>query len=140
MKRPRLGQDILPSDIYQLDPEVPQGGKESEIRIQLQSSCSFILPDFTPEEQEIALLQRLTPEEGRRPYLLERYLEQHRASLQQQEMAPAPVNIDALLDSRLEALLLRVAMLLNTDEQDVADAFHTLHQQIWMAPDVSPIA
>ncbi len=144
----RLGQDILPSDIYQLDPEVPQGGKESEIRIQLQSSCSFILPDFTPEEQEMTLLQRLTPKEGRRlsrlfrspafatlrrPYLLERYLEQHRESLQQQEMALAPVNIDALFDSRLEALLLRVATLLNTDEQDVTDAFHSLHQQLWIA-------
>jgi hypothetical protein len=144
----RLGQEILPSDIYQLDPEVPQGGKEGEIRVQPRSPCSFILPDFTPEEQEMALLQRLTPEEGRRlsrlfrspafaplrhPYLLERYLEQHRESLRQQEMAPAPVNIDALLDSRLEALLLRVATSLNTDEQDVADAFHTLHQQLWIA-------
>jgi len=144
----RLGQEILPSDIYQLDPEVPQGGKEGEIRVQLQSPCSLILPDFTAEEQEMALLQRLTPEEGRRlshlfrspafaplrrPYLLERYLEQHGESLRQQGVAPAPVNIDALLDSRLEALLLRVATLLNTDEQDVADAFHTLHQQIWMA-------
>ena len=144
----RLGQEILPSDIYQLDPEVPQGGKESEVRVQLHSPCSLILPDFTPEEQEIALLQRLTHEEGRhlshlfrspafaplrRPYLLERYLEQHRESFQEMEMAPAQVNIDALLDSRLEALLLRVATLLNTDEQDVADALHTLHQQLWIA-------
>ena len=144
----RLGQEILPSDIYQLDPEVPHGGKEGEVRVQLQGPCSLILPDFTPEEQEMALLQRLTAEEGRRlshlfrspafaplrrPYLMERYLEQHRESLQQQEMAPAPVNIDALLDSRLEALLLRVASLLNIDKQDVADAFHTLHQQLWIA-------
>ncbi len=144
----RLGQEILPSDIYQLDPEVPQGGKEGGTRVQLQSPYSLILPDFTPEEQDMALLQRLTPEEGRRlshlfrspafaplrrPYLLERYLEQHRESLQQQGLALAPVNIDALLDSRLSALLLRVAALLNTDEQDVADAFHTLRQQIWIA-------
>src|SRR5438270_14076419 len=69
----------------------------------------------------------------RRPYLLERYLEQHRESLRQQGVAPAPVNIDALLDSHLEALLLRVATSLNTYEQDVADAVHTLHQQLWIA-------
>jgi hypothetical protein len=144
----RLGQEILPSDIYQLDLEVPQGAKGGEVRVQSQSSCSLILSDFTPEEQEMALLQRLTPEEGRRlshlfrspafaplrrPYLMERYLEQHRESIRQEAVAPAPVNIDALLDSHLEALLLRVATLLNVDEQDVADAFHTLHQQIWMA-------
>ncbi|GHO96272.1 hypothetical protein KSF_063200 [Reticulibacter mediterranei] len=144
----RLGQKILSSDIYQMDPEVPQEGEEGKIRVQLQSPCSLILPDFTTEEQEIALLQRLTPEEGRclshffrspafaplrRPYLLERYLEQYRENPRQQEGAPAPVNIDALLDSRLEALLLHVATLLNVDEHDVADAFHTLHQQIWMA-------
>lgn len=137
-----------PSDIYQLDPKVPQGGKESDTRVQLQSTYSLILPDFTPEEQKTALLQRLTPEEGRRlshlfrspafaplrrPYLMERYLEQHKENLRHQEAVLVPINIDALLDSHLEALLLRVATLLNTDEQDVTEAFCALHQQIWMA-------
>jgi hypothetical protein len=103
----RLGQEIPPGDIYHLDPEVPQGGKGGEVRVQLQSPYSLILPDFTPEEQEIALLQRLTPEEGRRlsrlfhspafaplrrPYLMERYLEQHRDSLRHQGVAPAPLS------------------------------------------------
>lgn len=143
----RLGQEIPTSDIYQPEAEIPKGDREGETRIQLQSPYSFILPDFTTEEQEIALHQRLVPEEIRhlsrlfrspafaplhRPYLLERYLEQHKETIQQ-GMVPVPVNVDALLDSHLGSLLLRIATLLNADEQDVIDAFHALHQQIWIA-------
>jgi hypothetical protein len=144
----RLGQEILPSDIYQQGMEVPQEGKEDKNQGQRRNPYSFILPDFTAEEQEMALLQRLSPEDGhrlshlfrspafallRRPYLLERYLEQYRENPQQLKGALNPVNIDTLLDSRLEFLLLHIATLLNTDEKDVADAFHTLCHQIWIA-------
>ncbi len=152
----RLSQDIPPGDIYLPDPETsradPVGARASGNqardvdRTQPRNISSFSLPDFTPEEQEQALNQRLPNEVAgrvsyllrapafaplRHPYLLERYLEQHSSRLEQPDAELVPVDIDALLDARLEVLLRRVAAILNVDEHDVQEAFDNLRQQLW---------
>jgi hypothetical protein len=149
----RLGQGILPGDIYRFDPGTPEIGPDgtpsSSDQIQdgehlpPPSLFSFVLPDLTPEEQESALVQRLPSDVAervihllrapafaplRRPYLLELYLEQHKKHLRLSNVDLVPVDIDTLLDTRLEMLLLRVATLLNADEHDVQEAFDALQQ------------
>lgn len=152
----RLSQDISPGDIYLPDPEIsradPVGARASGDQArdvdltQPRSISSFSLSDFTPEEQEQALNQRLPNEVAgrvshllrapafaplRHPYLLERYLEQHSHSLQQPDAELVPVDVDALLDTHLEVLLLRVAAILNVDDRDMQEAFDILQQQLW---------
>jgi hypothetical protein len=109
---------------------------------------SFILPDFTPEEQAQVLGQRLpstiaarvsrllhapgfTP--LRRPYPLERYLEQYSDQLQQPGSELVPVDVDVLLDRHLEMLLSRASSLINADDDDVLEAFGVLQGRLWAA-------
>ena len=151
----RLGQEFLSSDIYHLESESLQtdsadvsssNNQTDSEHVLHQSTFSFILHDFTPDEQEQALRQRLSNNMTehvayllrapafaplRRPYLLERYLEQHKDHLQSPNVELVPVDIDALLDKRLEMLLLRVASRLDVDEQDVKEAFDALQRELW---------
>ncbi len=152
----RLGQDIPPGDIYLPDLETlradPVGTRASGDQArdvdptQPRSISSFSLPDFTPEEQEQALNQRLpngvvgrishllrAPAFAplRHPYLLERYLEQHSHNLEQPDAELVPVDVDALLYTRLKVLLQRGAAILNVDDRDVQEAFDILQQQLW---------
>lgn len=144
----RLDQEIVSSDIYRPDQEVFQENISIKSSNVSQSLSSFVLPDLVPEEQSAALYQRLPFEEAkrlshlfrspafalvRRPYFLERYLEQHQKQLQKGKTELLPVNIDELLDSRLNNLLLRVASLLNIDEQEIVEAFTALKQELWLA-------
>ena len=152
----RLGQDIPPADIYLPDPEsgwaesgnarVLEKPAQERDRAQRQMVPSFILPDFTPEEQVQMLSQRLpnniatrvsrllhapgfTP--LRRPYMLERYLEQYSDQLQQPGSNLVPVDVDVLLDRHLEMLLSRAASLINADDDDVLAAFDVLQRRLW---------
>ena len=109
---------------------------------------SFVLEDFNPDELEDAVKRRLdTLPESRRdqialqlrspafaalrsPYLLAQYLGQAGAKLVS-STEPPPLNVDSLLDTRVQSALARVAEQMGCDATDLRGAFDFLVAQLW---------
>jgi hypothetical protein len=132
----RLHAQLSLVDIYN-----PQRGLTSA-----PITSSITLEDFSPEELETALRQRLAEERAERailhlrsptfaplrnPYLLERYLELHGSRLGHPSTVPDPVDIDRLLAATVDECLERVAATLATDLESVREAFHAMVDELW---------
>lgn len=132
----RLHAQINPLEIFN-----PQRGLTSS-----PITSSFTLEEFSPEELEVALRQRLSGDRAERailylrspafatlrnPYLLERYLEQHGSHLGHPATVPDPVDIDRLLAGTVDDNLERVAAALATDSASVRGAFQAMVDELW---------
>jgi hypothetical protein len=143
-------------ELYHLDAEIPPNEVFSlePVSQQPRQSYSFLLSELTLEELSEVLKQRLPPQRAERaalqlrvpafaslrnPYLLERYVEQHSARLGEPNEAPIPVDVDNLLDMRVDGALSHVARELLCDENDVRLTFDSLVEQLWaMRPNGLP--
>ncbi len=107
---------------------------------------SFLLEDLTYDELSELLVRRLpsgrveravsqfsapafTP--LRNPYLLDLYLKQHSTSLGTTHGVPVPVNVDSLLDTRIDHFLHEVADRLECGVGTIRSAFDALIEQLW---------
>ncbi len=133
-----------PTDIFPLELEqrlIPKSEPE-----QTRKLYSFLLGDLVFEEvmeilkrrysatiAERIALQLWAPAFAplRNPYLLNLYLQQFGEFLDEPDGIPAPVEVDTLMDKRVEDALLIVAGNLACDLHTVREAFHSLQRLLW---------
>ncbi len=146
-----LGTEIPSNDVFDLSSEKSGSEKESQSTSeQLVSSSkgqlhSFMLADFSPEEQRAALSKRLSPDRAdqvanhfrlpgftllRSPYLLSRYLEWHDKELRGSG-EPPPFHVDELLDWYVKSLIEKAATELSCSSADIEPAFGELVERLW---------
>lgn len=128
--------------------ERAQKNKAWQRRTLKTQRVSFVLEDFNPDELEDAVKRRLDnlPESRRdqiafqlrspafaalrSPYLLAQYLGQEGTKLVS-STEPPPLNVDSLLDTRVQSALDRVAEHMGCDVSDLRGAFDFLVAQLW---------
>jgi len=133
-----------PTDIFPLELEqrlIPKSEPE-----QLSKLYSFLLTDLVFEEvvdilkrrysatiAERIALQLWAPAFAplRNPYLLNLYLQQFGEFLGEPDGIPAPVEVDTLVDKRVEDALLTMTGNLACDLHTVREAFHALQRLLW---------
>jgi len=131
--------------------ETPQrDGNAQRVVATGQSGLPYTLAlgDFTPDEQQQVLASRLSTQVIeraalalrtapflflRRPYLLDLYLLQHGSRLSAPLPQAIPVDVDTLVDSHINELLMRAADVATIDEETVHSAFDALVAALWSA-------
>lgn len=109
---------------------------------------SFLIGDYTADEQLEALKMRFGSERGSRvasrlrassftplnnPYLLARYLEQHGDALARGDARLPAVTVDGLLDARVRNALERSATALDVSVEELQSGFNEVVGELWRA-------
>lgn len=155
----RLGAEVSPHDLFVMSTPLPReeqttSGDETAAQNYLAPDrmlngrgYSFLLADFSPEEQREALRQVLPQARAdeianqlralgftllRSPYLLARYLERNHGPLEGTDAAP-PMEVDALLDWHITASLQKAALELSCTLDDLRPALSALVEALWQS-------
>ena len=140
----RFSKEIPPHAIFSIEPLTePVFTAQIEKR---EASYSFLLTDLTPDEltevfkqhvsleaaEKVALQLRASAFNAlRSPYLLALYIKQNKAHLDKLNATPIPVDINKLLDKRINDALLVVADRIGVDEYEVREALDALQKKLW---------
>jgi tetratricopeptide (TPR) repeat protein len=139
-------QDPVASD-FDEKPDYADDTRSAEVSPKGRTQdFSILLDDLTLDELTEAIRQRAPADQRsgvelqirgldlaalRNPYLLEKYLRRHGSELWNGDPTPAPVNVDKLLNDRIEEQLERIAVELRTDLGSVRSAMNCLVPMLW---------
>jgi hypothetical protein len=154
----RLGTDLSPDDLFVMSANLPRedhatapseettpSSYAASDRMLNGRGYSFLLADFSPEEQKDALRKRLPRARAdqiadqlrapgftllRSPYLLARYLERYLVALEGTDKAP-PMEVDDLLDWYINTSVQKAALDLSCSPDDLRPAFSALVEALW---------
>lgn len=155
-----LGAEMLPDDLFVMNAFLPQedcvkaygsdtapSPNSAAAQIIKEQRYSFLLADFSPEEQRDALRRYLPRERADKisdqlrapgftlllsPYLLARYLDRYLDTLKGTNEAP-PMEVDDLLDWYIDDLIQKAALELSSSRDDIRPAFSALVQALWIS-------
>jgi hypothetical protein len=146
----QLGADIPSNEVFISNSEFSgsQVGAKDDDKVRAAGKGpvhSFLLSDFSPEEQTKALFKCLPPDTAtevanhfrlrafsllRSPYLMSRYLDLNGKYLEKAGELP-PFNVHELVDTHVNSLLVRAASELSCSAGDIEPAFDALLERLW---------